>query len=96
MTDVVISAAAPLHAAFCTDPGRARTNNEDLPLVDVDRERVLAGATPGPLERDGVAVHEHLATPDAPGLAALLRAGQARGPQRAGEAQPLGPLQLAG
>jgi PPM family protein phosphatase len=36
MTDVAISAAAPLHAAFCTDPGRARTNNEDLPLVDVD------------------------------------------------------------
>src|SRR5437867_8160601 len=36
MTDVAISAAVPLHAAFCTDPGRARTNNEDLPLVDVD------------------------------------------------------------
>jgi serine/threonine protein phosphatase PrpC len=36
MSDVVISAAAPLHAAFCTDPGRARTNNEDLPLVDVE------------------------------------------------------------
>jgi PPM family protein phosphatase len=36
MTDVVISAAAPLRAAFCTDPGRARTNNEDLPLVDVE------------------------------------------------------------
>jgi PPM family protein phosphatase len=36
MTDVVISAAVPLHAACCTDPGRLRTNNEDLPLVDVD------------------------------------------------------------
>src|SRR5439155_23578441 len=36
MTDVAIAATAPRHAAFCPDPGPARTNNEDLPLVDVD------------------------------------------------------------
>ena len=30
-------AAGGLHAAFRTDPGRVRANNEDLPLLDADR-----------------------------------------------------------
>ena len=37
MTDIGVSPAAVLHAAFCTDPGRMRPNNEDVPLVDGDR-----------------------------------------------------------
>jgi PPM family protein phosphatase len=37
MTDIGVSPAAVLHAAFCTDPGRVRPNNEDVPLVDGDR-----------------------------------------------------------
>ena len=30
-------ALRPLHAAFRTDPGRVRSNNEDVPLVDAER-----------------------------------------------------------
>ena len=57
---------------------------------------VLAGTSPGTLERDGSAVDEHLPTPHAPGLAAVLGALEAPGPQRAGPAELLGQLQLAG
>jgi hypothetical protein len=58
--------------------------------------RVLAGTSTGTLERNRAAVDEHLPTPHAPGLAALLGALQAPGPQRAGPAELLGQLQLAG
>jgi PPM family protein phosphatase len=34
MSDLVISPAIPLRAAYSTDPGRVRSNNEDLPVVD--------------------------------------------------------------
>jgi serine/threonine protein phosphatase PrpC len=37
MTDVSTSAHGVLRAAFLTDPGRVRTNNEDVPLVDSER-----------------------------------------------------------
>src|SRR5947207_36176 len=37
MSDLGVSTAVRLEAAFCTDPGRIRTNNEDLPLLDVNR-----------------------------------------------------------
>ena len=37
MTDAVAFTTAPLLAAFRTDPGRVRDNNEDLPLVDASR-----------------------------------------------------------
>jgi PPM family protein phosphatase len=37
MSDVTALAAGTLRAAFRTDPGRVRTNNEDVPLVDSDR-----------------------------------------------------------
>jgi serine/threonine protein phosphatase PrpC len=37
MSDLGISAAVHLQAAFCTDPGRVRTNNEDVPLLDINR-----------------------------------------------------------
>jgi PPM family protein phosphatase len=29
-----VAPALPLQAAFCSDPGRVRTNNEDVPIVD--------------------------------------------------------------
>src|SRR5207249_4165008 len=32
-----LATALHLQAAFCTDPGRVRRNNEDLALVDVNR-----------------------------------------------------------
>lgn len=37
MTDVSVSPNGVLRAAFRTDAGRVRTNNEDVPLVDADR-----------------------------------------------------------
>src|SRR5712692_1036171 len=37
MSDVPASSSAGLQGAFRTDPGRVRTNNEDLALVDLDR-----------------------------------------------------------
>ena len=37
MSDLSVSTAVHIQAAFCTDPGRIRTNNEDLPLLDVNR-----------------------------------------------------------
>jgi drug/metabolite transporter (DMT)-like permease len=57
---------------------------------------VLSRTSPGTLERNRSAVDEHLPTPDAPGLAALLGALKAPGAQRAGPAELLGQLQLAG
>src|SRR4029450_3337341 len=57
---------------------------------------VLAGTSPGSPERNGAGADEPLPPPDAPGLAALLGALKAPGPQRAGPAELLGQLQLAG
>jgi serine/threonine protein phosphatase PrpC len=37
MSETAASAANGLRVAYRTDPGRVRTNNEDVPLVDVDR-----------------------------------------------------------
>jgi serine/threonine protein phosphatase PrpC len=37
MSDVSALAPGTLRAAFRSDPGRVRTNNEDVPLVDADR-----------------------------------------------------------
>jgi PPM family protein phosphatase len=37
MSDIAAPPAAALQAAFCTDPGRVRSNNEDLPLLDLNR-----------------------------------------------------------
>jgi serine/threonine protein phosphatase PrpC len=37
VSDAATVALRPLHAAFRTDPGRVRTNNEDVPLVDAER-----------------------------------------------------------
>jgi serine/threonine protein phosphatase PrpC len=37
MTDTAASALSGLRVAFRTDPGRVRTNNEDVPLVDAER-----------------------------------------------------------
>jgi len=37
MSDAGVSAAVHLQAAFCTDPGRVRSNNEDVPLLDINR-----------------------------------------------------------
>jgi serine/threonine protein phosphatase PrpC len=37
MNDVRASTTAGLQGAFRTDPGRVRTNNEDLALIDLDR-----------------------------------------------------------
>jgi hypothetical protein len=59
-------------------------------------QRMLAGTSPGTLERNGSAVDEHLPAPHPPGLAALLGALKAPGAQRAGPAELLGQLQLAG
>ncbi len=37
MTDTAASALSGLRVAFRSDPGRVRTNNEDVPLVDAER-----------------------------------------------------------
>jgi serine/threonine protein phosphatase PrpC len=37
MTDTAVSTRVQLRAAFCTDPGRVRANNEDVPLLDENR-----------------------------------------------------------
>jgi serine/threonine protein phosphatase PrpC len=37
MTDMAVSAAYGVRVAYRTDPGRVRTNNEDVPLVDAER-----------------------------------------------------------
>jgi serine/threonine protein phosphatase PrpC len=37
MTDMAVTAASGLRVAYRTDPGRVRTNNEDVPLVDAER-----------------------------------------------------------
>jgi serine/threonine protein phosphatase PrpC len=37
VTDITTAALPALQAAFRTDPGRVRTNNEDLPFVDAER-----------------------------------------------------------
>ena len=37
MTDALAPTAGPLVAAFRSDPGRIRGNNEDLPVVDATR-----------------------------------------------------------
>jgi PPM family protein phosphatase len=37
MTDTAVSTHVQLRAAFCTDRGRVRANNEDVPLLDENR-----------------------------------------------------------
>src|SRR5436309_13963839 len=61
-------------------------NPKDLVPGDV----LLARTTPRPLTRDHGATLEDLATPDAPRLLPLHRAGQALHPDRAVAAQRLG------
>src|SRR5690606_21965129 len=56
--------------------------------------RVLAGPAATALRRDDDAVDEDLAAPDAPGLGAFDRAGEAALEERAGLAQRLGLLDL--
>src|SRR5690606_13311221 len=58
------------------------------------RGLVLARPAPAPLARDDAAVDEDLAAPDAPGLTALERTGEARRLERAVDAERLGPLDV--
>ena len=58
------------------------------------RDRVLARTATRPLAGYDDTLDEQLATPDAPGLAAVLRAGEAGLDQRAGPAQGLGVLDV--
>src|SRR5690606_34493172 len=64
--------------------------------VHVLRPRVLARAAARPLARHDHTADEQLAAPDAPGLLALQRAGEALLAERALQAQGLGELDVGG
>jgi hypothetical protein len=88
-----------MHVVFTSPAGVGSSAGLGLGGRKLGWERgqlVLAGTSSGSLEGNGSAVDEHLPTPDAPGLAALLGALQAPGPQRAGPAELLGQLELSG
>src|SRR4051794_1496483 len=74
--------------------GREKFCGSVRSVAGVSCSHLLARAAPRSLARDHGAAFEDLAAPDAPGLAAVERAGQARRPHGAVGAEALGDLQL--